>query len=517
MTLLADLVGTSRRVADTPSRNAKVSELAAFLRKLAPSEIEIGVAYLSGEPRQGRSGIGYGLLREASARAAAEAPSLTIADVDGALERIAATTGTGSKGERARLLSELFGRATPQERDFLGRLMLGELRQGALESLMTDAVAAASSLPASSVRQAAMVADGIAAVAHAALTQGAAGLRRFALSLMQPVAPMLAQPVGDVGEALDAFGSAAFEWKLDGARVQVHKAGDEVRIFTRNRNDVTASAPEIVDAVRPVRVDELMLDGEAIALQANGAPQPFQVTMRRFGRTLDVPAMQASLPLSVFFFDCLRYGADTLTDAPASERFDAVSRALPAQLLVPRLVTGDAAAAEDFYDDALRRGHEGVMAKSLTSPYEPGRRAASWLKIKRLHTLDLVVLAAEWGSGRRKGWLSNLHLGARDEATGGFAMLGKTFKGMTDEMLAWQTQALLEREIGRDEWTVHVRPELVVEIAFNDLQASPRYPDRLALRFARVKRYRPDKPAEQADTLETVRAIYRGQLARAGQ
>jgi len=382
---------------------------------------------------------------------------------------------------------------------------------------MTDAVAAASSLPASSVRQAAMVADGIAAVAHAALTQGAAGLRRFALSLMQPVAPMLAQPVGDVGEALDAFGSAAFEWKLDGARVQVHKAGDEVRIFTRNRNDVTASAPEIVDAVRPVRVDELMLDGEAIALQANGAPQPFQVTMRRFGRTLDVPAMQASLPLSVFFFDCLRYGADTLTDAPASERFDAVSRALPAQLLVPRLVTGDAAAAEDFYDDALRRGHEGVMAKSLTSPYEPGRRAASWLKIKRLHTLDLVVLAAEWGSGRRKGWLSNLHLGARDEATGGFAMLGKTFKGMTDEMLAWQTQALLEREIGRDEWTVRVRPELVVEIAFNDLQASPRYPDRLALRFARVKRYRPDKPAEQADTLETVRAIYRGQLARAGQ
>ena len=517
MTLLADLVGTSRRVADTPSRNAKVDELAAFLRKLAPSEIEIGVAYLSGEPRQGRSGIGYGLLREASARAAAEAPSLTIADVDGALERIAATTGTGSKGERARLLSELFGRATPQERDFLGRLMLGELRQGALESLMTDAVAAASSLPASSVRQAAMVADGIAAVAHAALTQGAAGLRRFALSLMQPVAPMLAQPVGDVGEALDAFGSAAFEWKLDGARVQVHKAGDEVRIFTRNRNDVTASAPEIVDAVRPVRVDELMLDGEAIALQANGAPQPFQVTMRRFGRTLDVPAMQASLPLSVFFFDCLRYGADTLTDAPASERFDAVSRALPAQLLVPRLVTGDAAAAEEFYDDALRRGHEGVMAKSLTSPYEPGRRAASWLKIKRLHTLDLVVLAAEWGSGRRKGWLSNLHLGARDEATGGFAMLGKTFKGMTDEMLAWQTQALLEREIGRDEWTVHVRPELVVEIAFNDLQASPRYPDRLALRFARVKRYRPDKPAEQADTLETVRAIYRGQLARAGQ
>src|SRR6267143_468670 len=459
MTLLADVVATSRRVADTPSRNAKIAELAALLRTLAPAQIGIGVAYLSGELRQGRSGIGYGLLRDARPDVVVGAPSLTIAEVDAALERLSGTTGAGSRSERTRILSALLGRATTEERDFLGRLMLGELRQGALESLMIDAVAAASSLPAASVRQAA-----IAAVAHAALTEGAGALRRFALELMQPIAPMLAQPANDVAEALDMLGSAAFEWKLDGARVQVHKAGAQVRIFTRNRNDVTASAPEIVDALRSVEAPQLILDGEAIALQADGAPHPFQVTMRRFGRTLDVPAMQASLPLSVFFFDCLRHGADVLTEAPLSERFDILSRALPARLLTPRIVTGETAAAQAFYDDALQRGHEGVMAKSPSAPYEAGRRAASWLKIKRVHTLDLVVLAAEWGHGRRKGWLSNLHLAARDEAAGGFVMLGKTFKGLTDATLEWQTKQLLARETHRDQWTVYVRPELVVEV-----------------------------------------------------
>jgi DNA ligase 1 len=327
------------------------------------------------------------------------------------------------------------------------------------------------------------------------------------------VAPMLAQPSDSVADALRAFGTAAFEWKLDGARVQVHKRHDDVRVFTRNRNDVTGSAPEIVAALRAVPGQELILDGEAIALRANGAPQPFQVTMRRFGRTLDVPAMQASLPLSVFFFDCLRADDEAIVAAPASERFDALSRALPSGLIMPRIVTSDAVAAEAFYDDALRRGHEGVMAKSLSAPYEAGRRSPSWLKIKRLHTLDLVVLAAEWGHGRRKGWLSNLHLAARDDA-GGFVMLGKTFKGMTDDMLAWQTQAMLALETHRDEWAVYLRPELVVEVAFNDLQASPRYPGGLALRFARVKGYRGDKRAEDADTMETVQAIYKGQLAR---
>ena len=516
MTLLAELAATSRRVAETASRNAKTAELAACLKKLDPSEIETGVAYLSGETRRGRSGIGYALVRDASHAVPAVASNLTIADVDAALAHIASIAGPGAKSERIRVLAELFARATEEERDFLVRLLLGELRQGALESLMIDAVAAAASLPPASVRQAAMVAHGIVPVARAVLTEGQSGLRQFALALMQPIAPMLAQPAADVASALEALGTAAFEWKLDGARVQVHKSGDDVRIFTRNRNDVTSSAPEIVEAVRSSQVPELILDGEAIALKPGGAPQPFQITMRRFGRTLDVATMQASLPLSVFFFDCMRFGADPLTDLSYTERIDALARALPRAVLIPRLVTSDPATAEAFYEDALSRGHEGVMAKSPTAPYEAGRRAPSWLKIKRLHTLDLVVLAVEWGSGRRKGLLSNLHLAARDEASGGFVMLGKTFKGMTDEMLAWQTKELLARETGRDAMTVYVRPELVVEIAFNDLQESPHYPGGLALRFARVKRYRGDKSAQEADTIETVRAIHQAQLDRGG-
>ncbi len=514
MTLFVELVETSRRVSQTPSRNAKIAELAACLRKLAAQEIALGVAYLAGATRQGRTGVGYALLRDARSDVAVDAPSLTILDVDGALECISTTTGAESKAKRIRILSALLGRATLSERDFLVRLMVGELRQGALGSLMIDAVAAAASLPAATVRQAAMVTQGIASVAPTAFTEGADGLRRFALALMQPLAPMLAQPASYVADALRAFGTAGFEWKVDGARVQVHKADDDIRVFTRNRNDVTASAPEIVDALRAMRARELILDGEAIALKPNGAPEPFQVTMRRFGRTLDVPQMQASLPLSVFFFDCLRQDAEVLADAPAAERFDALSHLLPAALLMPRIVTADVTLAEAFYNDALARGHEGVMAKSLTAPYEAGRRATSWLKVKRLHTLDLVVLAAEWGHGRRREWLSNLHLAARDERNDGFVMLGKTFKGMTDEMLAWQTQAMLQREIGRDEWTIHLRPELVVEVAFNELQASQRYPGGLALRFARVKRYRTDKTPADADTMETVRAIYEGQLAR---
>jgi DNA ligase-1 len=513
MTAFATLAATSQRVAAAPGRNDKIAALAACLRALDPSEVPLAVAYLSGETPQGRSGIGYALLRSAMPAEGAHGPPLAIADVDAALARIAHTTGSGSKAGRTRHLSALLARATRDERDFLARLLLGELRQGALASLMIEAVAAASDVPAAQVREAAMVANGIAEVAQAALSEGAAGLRRYAMVLMQPVAPMLAQPAQDIGEALAAFGTAAFEWKLDGARVQVHKSGEDVRIFTRNRNDVTASAPEIVAAMRGAHARELIVDGEAIALLPSGAPQPFQVTMRRFGRTQDVASMQAALPLSVFFFDCLRLDAERLTAAPTAERFAALARAVPAALLVPRVVTDDAAVADAFYDDALRRGHEGVMAKALTAPYEPGRRAPTWLKIKRLHTLDLVVLAAEWGHGRRRGWLSNLHLGARDEH-GGFVMLGKTFKGMTDEMLAWQTQALLGREIGREDGIVYVRPELVVEIAFNDLQASPRYSGGLALRFARVKRYRFDKGADDADTMTTVRSIYEGQLAR---
>jgi len=316
-----------------------------------------------------------------------------------------------------------------------------------------------------------------------------------------------------VADALARLGTAALEWKLDGARVQVHKAGGDVRVFTRNGNDVTAAVPEIIDAVRGLPARELVLDGEAIALAPGGAPQPFQVTMRRFGRKLDVDALRAELPLSVFFFDVLRLDGESLVERPARERFAALAGALPSGLIVPRLVTRDAAAAQAFYAEALARGHEGVMAKALDAPYEAGSRGAAWLKVKRAHTLDLVVLAAEWGHGRRRGWLSNLHLGARDPA-GGFVMLSKTFKGLTDELLEWQTRELLAREIGRDDHTVYVRPELVVEVAFNDVQASPQYPGGLALRFARVKRYRADKRAEDADTIDTVRAIYAAQLAK---
>jgi DNA ligase-1 len=300
---------------------------------------------------------------------------------------------------------------------------------------------------------------------------------------------------------------------VDGARVQVHKAGDEIRVYTRSLHDVTASVPEVVEAVQALPARELMLDGEAIALAAGGAPQPFQVTMRRFGRKLDVARMRAELPLAVYFFDCLHRDGTPLVDQPARLRFDALADALPPTLVIPRLITADVAAAEDFYADALARGHEGVMAKALDAPYEAGGRGASWLKVKRAHTLDLVVLAAEWGHGRRRGWLSNLHLGARDPA-GGWVMLGKTFKGMTDALLEWQTRELLARECGRDDYAVRVRPELVVEIAFNDLQASPQYPGGLALRFARVKGYRPDKRPDEADTIETVRVLYAAQLAR---
>jgi len=325
---------------------------------------------------------------------------------------------------------------------------------------------------------------------------------------MRPLKPMLAQTADDVSDALRELGSVALEFKLDGARVQVHKAGDEVRVFTRRLNEVTGAVPELVENARALPVREVILDGETLAIGPDGRPLPFQVTMRRFGRRLDVVEMRRRLPLSALFFDCLYLEGQDLTDAPARERFAALASAVTRSGLVTRLVTEDPDQAEAFFVTAVERGHEGLMAKSLDAPYEAGSRGSSWLKVKPAHTLDLVVLAAEWGSGRRQGWLSNLHLGARDPASGGFAMLGKTFKGMTDVMLDWQTQHLLSLELSRDGHAVQVRPELVVEVAFNDVQASPQYPAGLALRFARVKRYRPDKGPEQADTIETVRAIH---------
>ncbi len=505
--LLQDIVTTSQRVTETSSRLAKVDALAACLRRLAPTEIEIGVGFLAGEVRQGRLGVGYAALKDSAPGSTATAASLTLLEVDRALEEVASQSGAGSSERRKQTLGALFARATDVEQRFLIRLLLGELRQGALEGLMLEALAKASGLVPAQLRRAAMFAGKLAAVAKAALTQGAAGLTPFALQLFRPVQPMLAQPAEDVADALAQLGRAAFEWKLDGARVQVHRSGGEVRVYTRNLNDVTAAVPEVVEAVRDLGVDPLVLDGETLALRPDGAPQPFQVTMRRFGRKLDVAALRAELPLRVSFFDCLQAG-ETLIDRPTEERFRALADALPPPLIVPRLVTAEEAAAQAFFADALAHGHEGVMVKSLLAPYEAGSRGSAWLKVKQADTLDLVVIAVEWGSGRRSGWLSNLHLGARDPMSGGFVMLGKTFKGMTDAMLAWQTEKLLALEISRDRHTVYVKPELVVEIAFNDVQASPQYPAGLALRFARVKRYRPDKRADQVDTIDSVRAIY---------
>lgn len=515
MTLLALVAETSRSVAQTSSRTAKVAALATCLRQVDPAEIEIAAAFLSGDPRQGKLGVGFALLREVRARGAATTASLTLTETDADFAKFAETAGAGSSDRRVALLDNLFASATPIEQDFLVGLITGELRQGALEGVMLDAIAMAANSAPGDVRRATMYAGNLPTVARIALTEGAGGLTRFQLEPMRPVAPMLAQTASNVADALESLEVAAFEWKLDGARVQVHKVGELVRVFTRNLNEVTAAVPEIVTAMLQLSARELVLDGEAIALSSGGAPRPFQVTMRRFGRKLEVAALTKELPLSVFFFDCLRRDGEALVDHPTQERVAVLSDALPQELLIPRLVTSRLDDAQAFYDAALAAGHEGVMAKALDAPYEAGNRGSSWLKIKRAHTLDLVVLAAEWGHGRRKGWLSNLHLGARDPSSGEFVMLGKTFKGLTDKLLEWQTQALLEREIGRDDWTVHVRPELVVEIAFNDLQQSPRYPGGLALRFARVKRYRPDKQAEDADTIDTVRGIYAAQIAQA--
>jgi DNA ligase-1 len=511
MTRLAELVAVSDRVAAVSGRRAKIDALAAFLRALDPAEAALGVAYLAGTTRQGGGGLGYALLRAAQPGGVATEPTLTLADVDAALDAVVTSRGAGSQAQRREHLRALLERATSDEQAFLGRLILGELRQGALEGLMIEAVSAAAGVPVADVRRAAMVAGGVTAVGPAALRDGAPALAAFAIQLFQPVAPMLAQPADDMEDAFARVPLAAVEWKVDGARVQVHKSGGDVRLYTRTGNDVTGAAPEIVEHVRALPATSLILDGEAIALRGDGTPWPFQDTMRRFGRQQHDAELHAAMPLSVFFFDCLHRDDADLVAARGDARHAALAGVVPAALIAPRLVTDDIAAAQAFYDETIARGHEGVMVKALDAPYEPGARSAAWLKVKRTHTLDLVVLAAEWGHGRRRGWLSNLHLGARDQATGGFVMLGKTFKGMTDALLEWQTAALLERATDRGDWVVRVRPELVVEVTFNDLQASPRYEGGLALRFARIKGYRPDKTAADADTIETVRAIYAAQ------
>jgi DNA ligase-1 len=507
--LLTDLVKASAAVADDSSRLAKIGHLSAVLRAVAPEEVDIAIGFLSGEARQGRMGLGYSTVWQAKTTDAAETSTLTLGDADETFTRISKAKGSGAAGERSRLLRDLLRRATRDEQDFLARLLVGELRQGALEGVLLEAVARASNIPSSTVRRAAMMAGALAPVAHAALVDGEAGLGRFAVQLFQPVQPMLAQPADDLDEALaNIDGDLGLEWKLDGARIQVHKAGDDIKVFSRTLRDVSAAVPEIVEQVRALAVREAIFDGEVIALKPDGSPHDFQVTMQRFGRKLDVDRLRAELPLVPFFFDCLYVDGAALVDESQERRFstlDSVAR----PFIVPNRIRPTKEDAAQFLDDTLARGHEGVMAKALDSSYEAGRRGQNWLKIKAARTLDLVVLAAEWGHGRRRGWLSNLHLGARDPINGAFVMLGKTFKGMTDQMLAWQTEKLLALEITRDDYTVYVRPELVVEIAFNGVQDSPHYPGGLALRFARVKAYRPEKSAAEADTIDTVRLTRR--------
>jgi DNA ligase 1 len=503
--LLATVVETSRRIAETSKRLEKIALLAKLLRDLSPREIEIVVQFLAGQIRQGRIGIGYAALRDVR-NSPASNPTLEVLDIDQTLQSIAEVSGGGSQRQRLELLAGVFARATEPEQQFLTVLLMGELRQGALEGIMAEAVAKASGISSERVRRAAMLAGDIAKVARAALETGEAGLSQYDIQMFRPIQPMLAQSADDIPEALACIGEAALEYKMDGARVQVHKSGGDVVVYSRGLRDVTTAVPEVAELVRGLPARDLILDGEVISLLPDRRPQPFQITMRRFGRKLDVERMREELPMTPFWFDLLYLNGGPLLDEAQSSRFAALAELAPGSL-IPHIVTGDSAAGEGFLEQALARGHEGIMAKAIGAKYSAGARGQSWVKVKRARTLDLVILAAEWGNGRRKGWLSNLHLGARDTEKGGFAMLGKTFKGLTDEMLQWQTQELLKLEIGRDSYTVFVKPELVVEIAFNEIQVSSRYVSGLALRFARVKRYRTDKTAAEADTFETVQRL----------
>lgn len=509
-----DLVATATAVSATPSRREKIALVSTLLRR-AGNDAALAVAYLAGEIPQGRLNLADATVRQALT-VSASASSLLLADVDCAFSDLLAIRGAGAGARREARLAQLFARADPTARDFIARLIRGELRQGALAGVMLDAVAKAAAVPVADLRRAAMRAGDLAVVAAAVLAHGADALAQFKLQPLQPVQPMLAQTADELETAM-AAGEIALEYKLDGVRVQAHKLDDEVRLYTRALKDITASAPEIVQAVRALPAQALILDGEALAIAADGRPQPFQTTMRRFGRRQDDAQVRAQLPLAAAFFDCLYCAGEDLSDRAGEARHAVLSATVPQDLRVPRLVTADLAQAQDFARKALAQGHEGIMAKSLVAPYEAGQRGAAWLKLKPAHTLDLVVLAAEWGNGRRRGWLSNLHLGARDATTGAFAMLGKTFKGMTDAMLAWQTTKLQTLQVASDGTTVYVQPELVVEVAFNDVQVSPYYPAGLALRFARVKRYRDDKSAPQADTIERVREIFNGQRGAQAQ
>ncbi len=503
--LFADVATVSSEVATTRSRREKARKLAAVLEAVDPSDLPVVVSYLTGSLPQGRIGIGYATLT-AVAAAAVAAPRLGVGDVDVALTAIASTTGPGSGRRRAEILTQLMGAATEREQGFLRDLLSGGLRQGALEGLMVDAIAVAFDVDGDRVRRASMLSGDLPGVAVAAALGGDAQLDAFRLRVFGPILPMLASTSGSPAAAIESLGPSIVEWKLDGARLQVHLDHGVVRAFTRSLREVTGELADVCESVRSVDTPTIVLDTEVVALGSDGRPLPFQETMKRFGGTH--PGDQDSgRGLSLFAFDCLHLDGNDLIDLPLGERLAVWSPVVPADLQVPRLVTDDAGEATRFYEAAVAAGHEGVVVKALDSTYRAGRRGSEWLKIKPAHTLDLVVLAVEWGSGRRRGLLSNLHLGAYDRDRDRFVMLGKTFKGLTDEMLAWQTERFLELETHRDGHVVHVRPEQVVEVAFDGVQTSHRYPGGVALRFARVKGYREDKAAVDADTIETVRAI----------
>ena len=530
--LLDAVVRISAGVAESPGRLAKISLIASLLQQVPSEEIAVAVSFLSGDLTQRQIGVGYAALAdlmggygEAAGPSAlpppVSTPQLTLAETDRALGEIGLLTGQGSQAERRRLLAGLLTRATEAERRFLVRLLAGDLRQGALEGVMTEAVARAAGVPAPEVRRAYQFSGSLPVAAAAALGAGNTGqlatdaLRALTVQVGRPVRPMLAASAPTVAQAMGRIAPAAVDWKIDGIRVQLHRQGTAVRVFTRTLDDITDRVPELAAAGLTLSAQTAIVDGEAVALRPDGRPQPFQVTS---ARTASQPGASGEpVRLTLFLFDMLHADGTDLIDEAASHRFARLSAIAPAGLVVPRLVTAEVADAERFFADAVERGHEGVVVKSLDAPYGAGRRGSEWIKVKPRHTLDLLVLGAEWGHGRRQGWLSNLHLGARSPDTGGTVMLGKTFKGLTDAVLAWQTERLLEladppqaAQSRAPHGVVMVRPELVVEIAFDGVQASTRYPGGVTLRFARVLQYRPDKSAAEADTIDTVRALWRG-------
>jgi DNA ligase-1 len=498
MTLLAEVVGASRQVAGTSSRSRKVAILAELLRGLDPSEVAIAVGFLAGAPRQGRVGVGWSTIYGIERAPAAE-PLLTIEELDRAIAEVQKTTGGGSAALRRELLGELLGRATDPEADFIRRLFTGELRQGALAGLMADAVAKAAGVPGEIARRALMLSGDLTRTAEIAISEGEDGLRAVGFELFRPIFPMLASTAASASDAVAGFERSSVEWKLDGIRIQIHRQGDEVRIYTRNLNEITENLPGIVDAVLRLPVAQVVLDGEALWMTMQG-PAAFQETASQ------IDTAGSPEGIVTFLFDLLHVDGDDLLDTPLEERAARLEAIAP-QLRIPSLVTSDPDAAERVLEEALEAGHEGIVVKDAASLYSAGRRGKAWRKVKPVRTYDLVVLGAEWGHGRRQGRLSNLHLGARDPRTGEFLMVGKCFKGLTDALLEWQTQELLARETEREGIAVLVRPELVVEIALDGVQSSTRYPGGVALRFARVKRYRPDKNAAEADTIDDLRAL----------